>query len=117
MHETKAAFDGSTVRQEFNSDGHLENAGAGSPSVSAALRLLTARDLQTLLQIRARRFYELRADGTIPEPLQVGPRGLRWTHDDYLEVLRRLRRKPQEAEPVHLAEGRRRHQAAARAEA
>ena len=54
-----------------------------------------------------RKFKELRAAGVIVDPLELGPRTPRWTHDDYLEILRRLPRRPLKQEPTTLADGRR----------
>ena len=54
-----------------------------------------------------RKFNSLRAEGIVPDPLELGPRAPRWTHEDYLEILRRLPRRPLRQEPTTLAEGRR----------
>ena len=54
-----------------------------------------------------RKFNSLRAEGIVPDPLELGPRAPRWTHEDYLEILRRLPRRPLRQEPENLAEGRR----------
>ncbi|MBP6252451.1 MAG: hypothetical protein KA387_06825 [Rubrivivax sp.] len=58
--------------------------------------------------IGERKFAELRAAGIVPDPLLLGPRCARWTREDYLEILRRLPRRQRQAEPMTLAEGRRR---------
>lgn len=54
-----------------------------------------------------RKFKELRSAGVIVDPLELGPRTSRWTHEDYLEILRRLPRRPLRQEPPTLADGRR----------
>jgi hypothetical protein len=70
--------------------------------------LLTERTLRIALGgMSERKFKELRAAGVIPDPLELGPRQPRWTHDDYLEILCRLPRRPIRQEPEALAEGRR----------
>ena len=70
--------------------------------------LLTEKALRAALGgISERKFKDLRAAGVIPDPLELGPRQPRWTPTDFLEILRRLPRRPIRQEPETLAEGRR----------
>ncbi|MBL8343955.1 MAG: hypothetical protein JNN03_00790 [Rubrivivax sp.] len=54
-----------------------------------------------------RKFKALRAQGVIPQPLELGPRVARWTHEDYLETVARLPRRAPTPEPATLGEARR----------
>lgn len=77
-------------------------------SGAMARTLLTEADMcRELGDISERKFKELRAAGFIPDPLQLGPRCPRWTHDDLAEVIARLPRRERAPEPPTLAEGRR----------
>lgn len=58
-----------------------------------------------------RKFARLLADGTIPEPLELGPRSPRWTHDDFKSIVEKLTRRPRLEQPASLAEGRARRAA------
>jgi predicted DNA-binding transcriptional regulator AlpA len=75
---------------------------------SAAPRaLLKESDLASLLGVSERKLKDLRASGLVPDPIELGPRAHRWTHDDYLETLRRLPRSGLREEPPRLSQGRR----------
>lgn len=70
-------------------------------------RLLTAAEVRAALGgMGERRFHELRAEGIVPPPLELGPRALRWTQDDVAQVISRLRRRDRQPEPASLAEAR-----------
>ena len=51
---------------------------------------------------------QLRADGIVPEPLELGPRQARWSENDWADIVRRLPRREKQPEPETLAQGRRR---------
>lgn len=71
-------------------------------------KLLTEKDFRALLGgMGERKFHQLRADGVVPLPLELGPRALRWTQADFEETLAKLPRKAPATEPEHLASTRR----------
>lgn len=71
-------------------------------------KLLTEKDFRALLGgMSERKFHQLRAEGTVPLPLELGPRALRWTQADFEETVIKLPRKAPAQEPQHLANGRR----------
>lgn len=74
----------------------------------AARPLLTESTFRELLGgICERKFKQLRADGIVDAPLELGPRVARWTHQDYEATLQRLPRRKKGPEPDTLASGRR----------
>jgi excisionase family DNA binding protein len=52
-------------------------------------RLLTARELATLLQISLRQLWRLRAGKELPAPIRVGRRSVRWRESDVARYLER----------------------------
>lgn len=81
----------------------------GEGQRSGTLRpLLTEADFRAALGgMSERKFKELRAAGIVSEPLELGPRVPRWTHDDLAETISRLPRRQKAAEPSRLATARR----------
>lgn len=68
--------------------------------------LLTEADFRAKLGgMSERKFKQLRADGIVGAPLELGPRVLRWTEDDYLATVARLPRRQAAPEPGQLAFG------------
>jgi predicted DNA-binding transcriptional regulator AlpA len=70
-------------------------------------RLLTKADMRKALQVSDRKFDELRAQGIVPAPLNLGPRCARWTPEDLAAMVAGLQRRELGAEPETLAQGRR----------
>lgn len=79
----------------------------------AALKpLLKEADFRALLGgMSERKFKELRVQGIIPPPLELGPRVSRWTHEDYLATVERLPRRAPTPEPESLKAARSRAKA------
>lgn len=70
--------------------------------------LLTEATFRELLGGMCQRsFRQLRTRGIVPAPLELGPRVVRWTHDDYLETLAKLPRRQARPEPAVLQQARR----------
>ena len=65
--------------------------------------LLTAFDCSLLLNVSVRRFHELRT--TLPAPVSLGPRCVRWRRADLLDWVARLPAAAAAPEPVQLARG------------
>ncbi len=78
------------------------------PKAATSAPLLAEADFRARLGIAERTFKALRAAGIVSAPLELGPRCLRWTEDDYADTVSRLPRRERAAEPQTLAEGRRR---------
>lgn len=70
-------------------------------------RLLKKSDVCAALQISERKLDALRAQGLVPEPLNLGPRCARWTPEDLAAMVAGLQRRALGPEPVTLAQGRR----------
>jgi predicted DNA-binding transcriptional regulator AlpA len=71
--------------------------------------LLTQAEFRQLLGgMSERKFQQLRADGIVPAPLELGPRVARWTSSDVAEAIAKLPRRAAKEEPETLAEARRR---------
>lgn len=70
--------------------------------------LLREIDFRAMLGGNSERsFKQLRADGIINPPLELGSRTARWTHEDFLETLTKLPRRRPVPEPGTLNAGRR----------
>jgi hypothetical protein len=81
---------------------------SSSKSKAALQPLLKESDFRALLGgMSERKFKQLRAAGVIGEPLELGPRVARWTHEDYEFTVRHLPRRAKAPEPETLATGRR----------
>lgn len=80
-------------------------------SQSAPVRpLLTEAGFRQLLGgMSERKFKELRAEGIVGAPLELGPRVARWTYGDFEDTIQRLPRRTFKPEPESLASGRRKH--------
>lgn len=70
--------------------------------------LLTERQFRDFLGgMCERKFKQLRAAGVVSEPLELGGRLSRWTHEDLADTIARLPRRKRAPEPETLAAGRR----------
>ena len=104
---TKPTLEGIAGNQNPRQDTQ-SSAPTSQPRSDSPITLFTESKLRAALGgISVRKFKELRAAGVIVDPLALGPRSPRWTHDDYVEILRRLPRRPLKQEPTTLADGRR----------
>ena len=95
------------MRQDTESGqaGH-DTRSPAAPYTSAPL--LTEAAFRALLGgTSERKFKALRAAGIVGDPLELGPRVARWTHEDYLATLARLPRREKAPEPATLASARR----------
>lgn len=71
-------------------------------------RLLTEADFRAMLGgMSVRKFKALRAQGVVPQPLELGPRVARWTRTDYELTVARLPRRQTAPEPEKLGDARR----------
>lgn len=93
---------GLTVRTIDNGAGQ-----ASLPASGAATRqVLNVHGVAELLGKSERGVHELRAAGLLPEPIQLGPRSLRWFRDEVLAHLAEHAPRGGHAEPAQLARGR-----------
>lgn len=98
---------GTDLRQDPRQATHSAYQSIHSPS-QPPVRLLTTVDMRAALGgMGERRFHELRTEGIIPAPLELGPRAPRWTFDDLAATINRLPRRERSPEPETLAQGRR----------
>lgn len=77
-----------------------------SASQSATRHVLNVHGVADLLGVGERTVHAMRADGRLPEPIQIGPRSLRWFRDEVLAHLAEHAPRGGHAEPAHLARGR-----------
>lgn len=56
-------------------------------SLDALPLLLTVKDLCKLLRLPRSSLYQLRANGTLPEPIRLGPNRVRWRATDIMHLL------------------------------
>lgn len=77
-------------------------------SAGAVCPLLTEATFRAALGgMSERKFKALRSQGVIPQPLELGPRVARWTHEDYVATVARLPRRSPTPEPATLSDARR----------
>ena len=59
-----------------------------------------------LLGVSERTVHDMRADGRLPAPIQIGPRSLRWFYAEVLEHLAANAKRGGLREPEQLVRGR-----------
>jgi predicted DNA-binding transcriptional regulator AlpA len=75
-------------------------------AAQSARPVLNLHGVAELLGVSERRVHEMRAAGLLPEPIQVGPRALRWFRDELLSHLAATAPRGGMSEPAHLARSR-----------
>jgi len=76
------------------------------PAAHFARPVLNLHGVAELLGVSERRVHKLRAAGRLPEPIQVGPRALRWFRDEVLAHLATTAPRGGMREPEQLARSR-----------
>src|SRR5579875_1124789 len=60
------------------------HAGSNQPPRNEVSRLLTIRDLSDLLRVSVRELWRMRDNGRLPNPIEFGPKNIRWPRDEIL---------------------------------
>lgn len=96
---------GSVLRQAPRQASLAAHASLQSAAQPAAPAFLNLAQAAKLLGVSERTFHELRRRGLVCEPIQLGPRALRWLRDELIEHTRQTAPRGGMPMPEHLARG------------
>lgn len=96
---------GSGIRQTPRSEPLTAQSTWPSAAQPATPVFLNLGQASKLLGVSERTFHELRHRGLVPEPIQLGPRALRWLRDELIEHARQAAPRGGMPMPKHLARG------------
>lgn len=94
---------GSSIRQTPRQSARIATPGGESASPSASRAVLSLRGVAELIGVSERTVHDMRASGRLPEPIQIGPRSLRWFRDEVLAHLAATAPRGGLREPAQLA--------------